>query len=165
MDPGVPNPFHLSLPDAMTMTVGMEFITMPAINLSKPSEQQIPWSLFGGITVWFLHLNILDALISVACKWGGPTFPVGGLSRLQILEAVISLITILLLLFLIYLPWRMWQSFQSEGSIHNPQMLENTEKKRQALIAFIAMLLNSFFAVYVLATFVATFSLKACGQA
>ena len=138
---------------------------MPAIDLSKPSEQQTRWSLFGGIATWFIHLNLLDALISVACKWGGLTVPVGGLSGLQILSAVISLIAILLLLFLIYLPWRMWQSYQEKRPVNNPQMLESTEEKRQALMAFIAMGLNGFFAVYVLATFVAMFSLKACGQA
>jgi hypothetical protein len=59
----------------------------------------------------------------------------------------------------------MWQSYQEKRPVNNPQILENTEEKRQALMAFIAMGLNGFFAVYVLATFVATFSLKACGQA
>jgi hypothetical protein len=163
MGSSLPDPLHFSLSDAIT--VGMELMNMPAIDLSKPTEQKTQWSLFLGILIWFLHLNIVNALISVSCKWGGLTFPVGGLSGLQILEVVISLITILLLLFLVYLPWRQWQTFQTEKPTNNPQLMENTEEKRQSLMAFIAMTLNAFLVLYVIATFVPMFSLKACGQA
>src|ERR1044071_4875220 len=112
MDSGLSNPLHLSLSDAVM--VGRELMIMPAIDPSKPSDQQTQWSLFLGITIWFLHLNILNALISVQCKWGGLTFPVDGLSGLQFVEGIITLITILLMLFLIYLPWRQWQDFQTK---------------------------------------------------
>jgi len=143
----------------------MEFMNMPAINLSKPNEQQTHWSLFLGITIWFLHLNILDALISVSCKWGGLTFPVAGLSGLQFVEGIITLITILAMLFLIYLPWRQWRSFQTRQPTTNPQLLQDTEEDRPPLVAFIAMALNGFLILYILATFVPMLSLKACGQA
>src|SRR5215211_2249072 len=119
MGSGLSDPLYFSLFDEMT--VGMELINMPAIDLSKPSEQQTQWSLFLGITIWFLHLNIVNALISVSCKWGGLTFPVGSLSGLQLVAAMISLVTILALLFLIYLPWRQWRSFQREEPSKNPQ--------------------------------------------
>lgn len=138
---------------------------MTKTQLTKAEEQLTRKSLFLGIAVWFLHFNILNALISVSCKWGGLTVPVGGLSALQVLEAVISLITILGLLYLMGLAWRNWQTLQSEIPARNPQLVQDTDEKRQALMAFIAMGLNGFFALYTLATFVAMFSLRTCGQA
>ena len=138
---------------------------MPKAQLTQAEEQQTRRSLFLGITIWFLHLNIVNALISVSCKWGGLTFPVGGLSGLQLLSAGLSLITILGLLYLIYLAWRNWRNLQSELPPKNPRLIQDTDEKRPSLMAFVAMGLNGFLAVYVLATFVALFSLKACGQA
>ncbi|HSJ86314.1 MAG TPA: hypothetical protein VK909_03820 [Anaerolineales bacterium] len=138
---------------------------MPAIDLSKPSESQVRWSLFLGILVWFLHLNILNALISVSCKWGGLTIPVGPLSGLQFVEAVITLITVIGMLFLVFLPWRQWRTFQSETPTRNDDLLQDTEKFRRPLMAFIAMLLNMFILIYMIATFVPVFALKTCGQA
>src|ERR1044071_1246541 len=110
MDPGLPDPLHFSLSDAVMVGV----VDMPRAQLTKAEEKQTKTSLFLGITIWFLHVNILNALISVSCKWGGLTFPIGGLSGLQILEGVISLITILGMLYLVYLPWRNWRSLQTE---------------------------------------------------
>ena len=138
---------------------------MPRTQLSQAEEQQTRKSLFLGITIWFLHLNIVNALISVACKWGGLTVPIGGLSGLQFVEAAISLVSIGLLIYLIFLAWRNWQTFQTERPTNTPQLIQDTEEKRQSLMAFIAMTLNGFFALYILTTFIATFSLKACGQA
>jgi hypothetical protein len=138
---------------------------MPKMDLSQPNDQQTSWSLFLGILIWFLHLNVINAMISVACKWGGLTFPVGGLSGLQIVAAIITLITVLALLLLIYLPWRYWRSFQTESPVQNPDMLRDTEIFRPPLMAFVAMSLNGFLALYSIAVFVPMLSLKACGQA
>ena len=138
---------------------------MPAIDLSKPSEQQTRWSLFLGITIWFLHLNIVNALISVSCKWGGLTAPLGGWSRLQLAAVLVSVLTLLLLLFLIYLPWRNWRSFQTENPTQNPDLMRDTEVYTRPLMSFIAMGLNGFLFLYILATFVPLISLNACGQA
>jgi threonine/homoserine/homoserine lactone efflux protein len=138
---------------------------MPAIDLSKPSESQVRWSLFSGIAVWFVHLVLLEGLVSVSCKWGGLTFPVGALSGLQIVEAVINLISVLAMLVLIYLPWRQWRTFQSETPPRNEDLLQDTEKYRRPLMAFIAMMLNIFLTIYMIATFVPVFALKTCGQA
>lgn len=138
---------------------------MPRAQLTQAQEAQTRKSLFLGITIWFLHLNILNALISVSCKWGGLTVPVGRLSGLQLLSAALSLISLLGLFYLIYVPWRNWRTFQTDAPPQNPQLMQDTDEKRQALLAFVAMGLNGFFALYLLATFVATFSLKACGQA
>lgn len=138
---------------------------MPTAQLNKSQERQTQWSLFLGIAIWFLHQNILNALISVSCKWGWFTFPVGGLSGLQFVEAVIGLIAVLAMLVVIYLPWRNWRSFQGKKPTDNPQLLEDTEEDRRPLLAFVAMTLNGFFLLFVIATFVPMFALKACGQA
>ena len=138
---------------------------MPALDLSKPSDKQSQLSIFLGITVWFLHLNIVNALISIACKWGGLTAPVGALTWLQILSAIITLVAVLVMLFLIFLGWRNWQNFQTASPSRNPDMLHDTEEYRRPLMAFIAMALNGFLILYAIATFVPVFSLKACGQA
>ena len=138
---------------------------MPAIDLSKPSDKQTQWSLFSGIIIWFLHLNIINALVSVSCKWGGLTAPAGALTWLQILSAAITLIAVLAMLFLVFLGWRNWQGFQTSTPPTNPDMLHDTEEYRRPLVAFISMALNSFLALYIITTFVPTFALKACGQA
>ena len=138
---------------------------MPTIDLSKPSEQQTRWSLFLGILLWFLHLVIVHSLISVSCKWGGLTVPLGGLSVLQIVEAVIHLITVVLFGLLIYLPWRQWRSFQTDTPVTNADLMRDTEEYARPMLAFIAMGLNGFLALYTIASFVPTFALKACGQA
>jgi uncharacterized membrane protein len=138
---------------------------MPRAKVTKAEEKHIRWSLFLGITIWFLHLNILNALISVSCKWGGLTFPVGGLSGLQLLEGILTLITVLAMLYLIFLAWQPWRNFQTEKPLTNPQLLQETEENRPPLLAFIAMVLNGFLVLYIIVTFVPTFALKACGQA
>ncbi len=138
---------------------------MPATDLPNPNEQQTLWSLVLGVTIWFVHLNLVYALVSISCKWGWFTFPVAGLSGLQFVEILISLITVLVMLFLIYLPWRQWRSFQKKEPATNPHLLDETEKHRRSLMAFIAMLLNGFFILYIIATVIPMFTLKACGQA
>jgi hypothetical protein len=136
---------------------------MSTIHLAEPNERQAQRSLFLGIIIWFLHLNLLNALISVSCKWGWLTFPVGGLSGLQVVELVISVLAGLLMLFMLYLPWRYWRSFQTEKPTDNPQLLQETEADRRPLVAF-TMLLNGLLFLFVIATFVPMFALKTCGQ-
>jgi hypothetical protein len=43
--------------------------------------------------------------------------------------------------------------------------MQDTEEKRQSLMAFIALALNGFLTLYIIATLVPMFFLKACGQA
>jgi hypothetical protein len=135
------------------------------IRLARTNEQQTLRSLFLGITIWLVHLLLLEALVSVSCKWGWLTSPVAGLSGLQFVEAVINLITVLAMLFLIYLPWKDWRNYQSHKPIHNPQLLEDTEEDRRGILAFIAMAINGFLFLYTVATFAPIFALRACGQA
>ena len=129
---------------------------------TKTDERQTGLSLLLGMTVWFLHENTAYALASLSCQLGWLSFQIGGLSGLQFVEIVITLIAMLLLLITIYLPWRAWRRFQSEKPTDNPHLLQDTEKDRRPLIAFVTMLLNSLFCIFVIATFLPVFALNAC---
>jgi hypothetical protein len=121
-------------------------------------------SLLFGITLWFLHLNVVYALASVGCYRGWFSFSVGPLSGLQVVEILITLVTIPLLLLMIYAPWRAWRRFQTTAPRSNPHLLHDTEEDRVALIAFIVMLLNSAFLLFVVASVVPILGLSACRQ-
>lgn len=138
---------------------------MPAINLSEPSEQQTRWSMFLGILIWFLHLNILNSLTAISCKWGWFYFDIAGMPGLQFVEGLITLIAIVPIGVAIYLPWRMWRSFQDKKPIQNPELFKDTEEDRRSLMAFVAMLLNSLFLLFLIGSFVPLIAFKACGQA
>ena len=163
MDSHLPDPLYFSLPGAIT--AGLEIMDLLTIHLTESDERKARWSLFLGITIWFLHLNVLNALVSVSCKWGWLTYPIGGLSGLQLAETIISVIVMLAMLVLIYLPWRIWQEFQTEKPTENPELLQETEEDSRPLLAFIAMLLNGFLLLFVIAAFVPVFALRTCGQA
>ena len=121
-------------------------------------------SLLFGVIVWFVHLNVVYGLASLACRWGWFPFTVAGMSGVQLVEIVITLVTASAMLFLIYQPWREWRAFQTGAPPTNPHLLEDTEKDRRPLVAFIVMLLNSFFLLFVIAFLAPVFALSACGQ-
>jgi threonine/homoserine/homoserine lactone efflux protein len=81
---------------------------------------------------------------------------------LQLVETMITILALLLMLLLIYLPWRDWRRFQSERPRDNPQLLEDTEKDRRPLVAFVTMLLNCFYLLFIVAAFVPIWALKPC---
>jgi len=135
------------------------------IHLTESDERKARWSLFLGITIWFLHLSVLNTLVSVSCKWGWLTYPVGRLSGLQLAETIISVTAMLAMLVLTYVPWRIWQESQTEKPTENPELLQETEEDSRPLLAFIAMLLNGLLFLFVIVAFVPMFALKACGQA
>jgi threonine/homoserine/homoserine lactone efflux protein len=135
------------------------------ISTAQPTQydgRRTSRSFFLGIAIWFLDQNIIYALPSLACKWNWFPFSIAGLSGLQVVELIFTLITLALMSILIYLPWRNWRSFQSERPPENPEMLQDTEKDRRPLDAFIVMGLNSFFLLFTIASFVPIFALNAC---
>ncbi len=130
----------------------------------KTNNRMARWSLVLGITIWFVYLNTVYALPSLACTWNWFPFSVAGIPLLVLIEAIITLVAGLLMLLLIYLPWRNWRAFQTEKPTENPQMLQDTEKDRRPLMAFVAMLANSFFLLFMIATFVPMIALNACAR-
>ena len=128
---------------------------------NKPATR----SLLLGIAVWFVHQNLIYAIASVACRWEFFAFRVAGLPGPQIIDTIISLIALVIMAILIYIPWRSWREFQRERPTRNPDMVEDTEKDPRPMVSFVAMGLNSFFLLFVIATFVPMLSLHGCGSA
>jgi hypothetical protein len=137
----------------------MEIVKSPHL---KRDERPTWKSLFWGTVVWFLHQNIVYGLASLSCTWGRLSDRIGGVSTLQVIETIITIIALLLMSFLIYIPWRHWHSYQSERPQNNLQMLEDTEKDRRPLVAFVTMCLNGFYMLFILAAFVPIWALKPC---
>ncbi len=131
----------------------------------KVNEWLADWSLFLGITIWFLHLNALNALTSISCNWGWFSDRVAGMPGLRFVQMIITLIALALMLLLIYLPFKSWRRFLTEKSPGDHHTLEETEKDRRSMLAFIAMLLNGLFFLFVIASFVPLFALNACSPA
>jgi hypothetical protein len=137
----------------------MEIVKSPHLK----SDERPTWkSLFWGTAIWVLHQNIVYGLASLSCMWGRLSARIGEATTLQVVETIITAVALLLMLFMIYLPWRDWQRFQSEQPKENRQMLEDTEKDRRPLVAFITMSLNSFYLLFILAAFVPIWALKPC---
>ncbi len=138
------------------------------IQLSKADERLTRWSLILGITVWFIDLNTVYALPSVACNWSWFPFTIAGIPGLVFVEGIITLIDLLVMLYLIYMPWQNWRAFQAEkrtgNTPDNSQVLNETEKDRRSLMAFVTMLVNSFFFLFIIAFFVPMITLNACAQ-
>ncbi len=130
----------------------------------KSNERITGLALFLGMAIWFLHLNLLNALTSVSCEWGWFSSTIAGMPGLVFVQAVITVLALLLMLFMIYLPWRNLRRLRAEKPTEKSDVLENTEKDRRPLLAFIAMMLNCFFLLFVIATFVPMFALNTCGQ-
>ncbi len=127
------------------------------------NETRTLWSLFLGMLVWFLHLNIINALTSTACKWSWLDTRILGLSALQWVQILVTVVAMALIGWFVFLSWRNWRSFQKKAPIDNPQLLTDTEKDRRPLLAFVGMTVNGFFFLYVIANFIPIFVLKGCG--
>src|SRR5438552_1804672 len=138
-------------------------MAMPATQQTKSDNRKTGLSLLFGIVVWVLHQNTAYALASWSCERGLFSFQIAGLSGLQLVETLLTVAAMLLMLYLIYVPGCNWRRFQTAKPSNNPRMLLDTEKDRRPLIAFVTMLLNSLFLLFVIATFVPVFALNACG--
>ncbi len=130
--------------------------------LSRGNNRRTGLSLFLGITIWFIDLNAVYALTSVACNWNWFPFTVAGIPGLLVVEGLITLIAMLLMLVMIYLPYKNWRAYQSEKPKERAQRLKDTEKDRRPLMAFVTMLVNSFFFLFIIAFLVPMIALNPC---
>ncbi len=131
-------------------------------DIPRSDDRASRWCLFLGILIWFADLNTVYALPSLACEWGWFNFTLAGISGLTIVEALISLVAIALMLYMIYLPWRIWRRLQIEKPESNPHLLRDTESHRRTLMPFVTMLVNGFFLLFIIATFVPMLALNVC---
>lgn len=132
------------------------------IQLSKSEARINRWGLMLGIIIWFLDLNAVYALPSLACKWGWFPFTLARIPGLVFFEGIITLLALALILVIIFQTWRIWRRFQTAPPRDNPHALNDTEKDRRSLMAFVAMLLNGFFFLSIIAFFVPMLALNAC---
>jgi hypothetical protein len=129
----------------------------------ESEERQMKRALLAGTLLWFLHLNLVYAIASLSCKWGWFAGKVAGLSTLVLFETIVTLLALLLMAYMVYLPWQRWRAYQAQRPSGNPRLLEDTEKGNHPLVAFIVMALNSFYLLFILASFVPFFALLPCG--
>ena len=142
---------------------GEVLIIMTTASLSDDRERQTRASLLAGIAVWFIALNAVYALPSLACKWGWLPFRVGSLSGLQLVQLVLVAVALAALAALIAIPFRIWRHFQTEPPPQNPRMIQDTEADRRPLLAAVVMGLNGFFFIFALALLAPVLTLRPCG--
>jgi hypothetical protein len=140
----------------------METTPAPSAPRTDHDERQTWRSLLLGSVVWFVYLNLVYGVASLSCKWNWFAANQPGPSRLLLVETLLTLLALPLLLVFIYLPWRDWRRFQTKRPPDNPHLLEDTEKDRRPLVAFITMLLNGLYFLFALATLVPVFALSPC---
>jgi uncharacterized membrane protein len=122
------------------------------------SDRQTWQSLLFGMVVWFLHLNLVYSLPSLACHWGWFPFTVAGLSGLKFIQLIATAVAAILLVVMIYVPWRNWRPFWRDDA----QLMHQTEADRRPLIAYVTMLLNALSLLFVLASVVPILTLHPC---
>ncbi len=139
---------------------------MPAsrTRLPQTDQQRNHRMLFLGMLIWFLQLNVLNALTSLSCTWHWLQIPTAGLTSLQWVELIISLIASVAIAYMVYAPWRNWRKLERRKPARNPDLLTETQEDRGAMLAFLTMGVNAFFFMFAIATFVPIFALRACGQ-
>ena len=139
-------------------------MTEAKADIPKTDDRSTRWSLFLGITIWFVDLNSVYALPSVACMWNWFPFSVAGIPGLVFVEAIISLVSLTLILIMIYLPYRNWRRRRIAKSSNVAPILQEAEQDRHSLLALVSMLANSFFLLFVIANFVPMLALNACAR-
>ena len=122
------------------------------------SDRQTLLSLIAGAVIWFLHLNIVYPLTSVACKWEWFPFNEAGMTSMRTIQLVITFVAAVLIFITIYLPWHQWRGFQTDRQ----HMLSQTEKDRRPLLAFITMAMNMFLLAFVVTSVVPILVLSPC---
>lgn len=124
-----------------------------------PDNDRQTWlSLIGGAAIWFVHLNLVYPLTSLACKWEWFPFTDAGMTSLRTLQILITGIAAVLVFIMIYLSWHIWRRFQT----HQQQMLSQTESDRRPFMAFVALGLNLFFLAFIVSSVVPILALSPC---
>jgi hypothetical protein len=126
---------------------------------ARQKDKQTWLCLLLGTLVWFLHLNLVYPLTSLACRWGWFPFSVGSLSGLQVVQVGITVIAAALIVGMMFVAGRNWRVFQTTRDVS----LGGTEADRHPLMPFVTMLLNGVYLLFVLTSLVPVLALPACG--
>lgn len=133
---------------------------MPTLPDATPRiDDRRTWqSLLFGLLVWFLHLNVVYPLTSLACHWGWFPFTIAGIPGLKVIQLLVTVAAALLLILMIIVPWRNWRPFWKDDDA----LMRQTEADRRPLIGYVTMLLNALFLLFVLASVVPVLTLNPC---
>ena len=126
-------------------------------NWLREPDVRLGFSLIGGTAVWALNFSGLNALNSLACRWGWFGVPAdsGGLKTVQI---AVTALSALLIAASIFNCWSLWRSTrrkagadagQPDASLQ-PGLLEQTVAARIPFMAFVTMLLNVLYLIIIL---------------
>lgn len=124
----------------------------------QQSDRRVWISLVGGIAVWALHLMIVYPLTSLTCRWGWFSSTIAGMAGLHFVQMVVTVIAALLMIILGISAMREWRRNRSDEE----SMLQETASARRPLMAFVAMVLNGFFLLAILLSFVPIFAIEPC---
>lgn len=126
-------------------------------NWLREPDVRLGFSLIGGTAVWALNFTGLNALNSIACRWGWFGVPAdsGGLKMVQL---AVSVLSALLIAASIFNCWSLWRSTRRQvsadagqpGDPLQPGLLEQTVAARIPLMAFVTMLLNVLYLTIIL---------------
>ena len=139
-------------------------------NWLRDPDVRLGFSLIGGTAVWALNFMGLNALNSLACRWGWFGVPAdsGGLKTVQI---TISALSALLMAASILNCWSLWHSTRRRASADagksgeplQPGLLEQTVAARVPFLAFVTMLLNVLYLIIILISLGPISTLAVCG--
>lgn len=132
--------------------------TNQAKHEARVDDRDTRRSLLVGFLAWFAHLNLVFPLTSLACKWGWFPHEILGMPGLKAVQVMLTIIAALVLAVTILSTWRIWRRFQTDGA----HAVENTQDDRRPLLAFVTMLLNGLFMLYVVASLVPILTLQPC---
>lgn len=137
--------------------------------LAEP-DVRLGFSLVGGTAVWVLYFSAVNALNSLACRWGwlGAPADSSGLKLVQLTATVLALALITLAGLNAYTIWRATRRQASAdagepGNPLQPGQLEQTVAARTPFLAFVILLLNVLYLLIILITLAPIAMLATCG--
>jgi hypothetical protein len=139
-------------------------------------DVRLTGSLIGGTLVWGLYFSALNALNSLACRWGWFGLPAesGDLKLIQIVVTVLAAVLIAAFGYNAYDLWRATRRKASSDSgapgnpiepanLVEPGNLEQTVAAYTPFVAFVLLLLNALYLLIVLISLAPIATLANCG--
>lgn len=130
--------------------------------LAEP-DVRLGFSLIGGTAVWALYFSSVNALNSLACRWGwlgAPENP-APLKGVELAAAVLALALLAGSAYNVYTLWRQTRG-QAGADAGAPGLLEQTILARTPFQAFVTLLLNVIYLLIILITLAPIVALPAC---
>ncbi len=124
----------------------------------KASDRHTWRYLVAGVAIWFLYFTTVYPMTSLACNWGWFPYTIAGVPGLRVVQIVVTLVALVLVAIVIYLPWRNWRQLHAAQS----DAIEAAGLNRHLFAAFVTAIVNGFFLLFVLTSFVPILVLNPC---